>query len=207
MVSYSNPNNFNWEDYYDRIAKNPARETVLKAIEIFSKENHNQQLLALDLGCGSGRDTIVLLAKNWYVLAVDREQKAIDLVTKKVQGEAKERLSTAVSCFEELKFTNEFDLINASYSLPFCPDRYFPKLWSKIIKAIKIGGRFSGQLFGQNDSWTEYDDMNFHSKEEIFELFKKFEINYFLEEEKDAPSTSGKVKHWHIFHIIAQKLE
>jgi SAM-dependent methyltransferase len=169
MKTPKKPNNFDWKAYYNRVAKNPPRETVLKAIEFFEQES-KENLSAVDLGCGSGRDTKALLEKGWSVLAIDGEKKGIDLLKKDIQNIYSDKIKTEVFSFQNLQLEKQFDLINSAYALPFCPPDYFPKLWSKIIDAIKIGGRFSGQLFGLRDSWNRYDDMNFHSKEQVNSL-------------------------------------
>jgi len=48
--------------------------------------------------------------------------------------------------------------------------------------------------------------MTFLTKEQVIDLFKKFEIIEFKEVEKDAITGLGKMKHWHIFNVIAKKL-
>ena len=48
--------------------------------------------------------------------------------------------------------------------------------------------------------------MVFLSKEQVIDLFKdSFEIIYFNEIEKDGKTGLGKMKHWHIFVVIAKK--
>ncbi len=48
--------------------------------------------------------------------------------------------------------------------------------------------------------------MVFLSKEQVFELFKdKFDIIEFKEIEKDGKTGLGKMKHWHIYNVIAKK--
>ena len=48
--------------------------------------------------------------------------------------------------------------------------------------------------------------MVFFSKEQVLELFKKsFDIIKFDEVEKDGKTGLGKMKHWHIYNIIAKK--
>lgn len=62
-------------------------------------------------------------------------------------------------------------------------------------------------FFGVNDSWNEIrKEMVFLSKEQVIELFKDFEIIEFKEVEKDDFTGLGKMKHWHIFNIIAKKI-
>ena len=48
--------------------------------------------------------------------------------------------------------------------------------------------------------------MVFLSKKQVLDLFKdSFEIIEFSEIEKDAITGFGKMKHWHIYNIIAKK--
>lgn len=58
-----------------------------------------------------------------------------------------------------------------------------------------------------NDSWRSIKEkMVFLSKEQVFELFKdKFDIIEFKEIEKDGKTGLGKMKHWHIYNVIAKK--
>ena len=48
--------------------------------------------------------------------------------------------------------------------------------------------------------------MTFLSNEQVVDLFKKFEIIEFHENEDDEKTGLGKIKHWHIFDIIAKKI-
>lgn len=59
-----------------------------------------------------------------------------------------------------------------------------------------------------NDSWRPIkEEMVFLSKEQVLELFKnKFDIIEFKEIEKDGKTGLGKIKHWHIYNVIAKKL-
>ena len=41
---------------------------------------------------------------------------------------------------------------------------------------------------------------------QVIELFKDFEIIEFKEVEKDGTTGLGKMKHWHIFDVIAKKI-
>ena len=57
------------------------------------------------------------------------------------------------------------------------------------------------------DSWVNIkEQMVFLSKEQVLELFKNsFEIIEFNEVEKDGKTGLGKMKHWHIYNVIAKK--
>lgn len=57
------------------------------------------------------------------------------------------------------------------------------------------------------DSWVNIkEQMVFLLKEQVLELFKdSFEIIEFNEVEKDGKTGLGKMKHWHIYNVIAKK--
>lgn len=50
------------------------------------------------------------------------------------------------------------------------------------------------------------EEMTFLTKEQVIELFKSFEIIDFIEVEKDDFTGLWKMKHWHIFNVIAKKI-
>lgn len=50
--------------------------------------------------------------------------------------------------------------------------------------------------------------MVFLSKKQVLELFKEhFEILEFNEFENDGKTGLGKIKHWHVYNIIAKKIK
>lgn len=75
------------------------------------------------------------------------------------------------------------------------------------MKVFQKDGYFVGNFFGLNDSWSKIkEQMVFLSKEEVLELFNNsFEILEFNEIEKDGITALGKMKHWHIYNVIARK--
>jgi tellurite methyltransferase len=75
------------------------------------------------------------------------------------------------------------DLVNASFALPFCEPRHFPALWSRIVAAVRPGGRIAGQFFGARDSWALLPDRTHHTREEVLQLLEGFEIEMMTEEE------------------------
>jgi len=135
-----------WGRYF-RLASTDPRPTLVDAAERFPVPG-----LAVDLGAGTGRDTAELLRRGWSVLAIDREQEAIDRLRDLV-GEDSARLETRVSRFEQAELP-ACDLLNASFALPFTPRSEFAGLWRRITGSIRSGGRFSGQFFGERDEWA-----------------------------------------------------
>ncbi len=199
-----------WAGYFKAVAGKPARDTLLKALELFEKEWKAVGAcaptlpFAIDLGCGSGRDTLELLRRGWRVLATDSTPLALELLMKEVPAEQRARLETRVEGFEGMTLARA-DLVNASYCLPFCDPESFPHAWEQVLKAIPVGGRFAGQLFGPRDDWAKLADRTHHTRSQVDELFRDFTLESFQEVENREAGATGEVKDWHIFHIVAKR--
>jgi tellurite methyltransferase len=191
---------YNWDEYYKKIQGREPRQLLLDVLE---KYPTGKNFHAIDMGCGDGTETVVLLSRGWNVLAVDGAEAGIKRLMNKVPVEAQVRLGTQVAKFEEVALPSA-DLIHASYSLPFCHPSQFPALWEKIKKALNPNGRFAGQFFGVRDSWANEPDMTFHTEELVREMLGEFETEYFHEQDEDGQAASGP-KHWHVFTVIAKK--
>ena len=112
-----------WPSYYDAVKDNPPRPTLLIAVEAWN----GSPGFALDLGCGSGRDTLTLLARGWRVHAIDTEQDAFVRLEQSVPTMQRGQLTWALGRFEEIDLPKA-NLANASFSLPFCRPEMFPSL-------------------------------------------------------------------------------
>jgi tellurite methyltransferase len=185
-----------WTRYYDAAGVEP-RETLLDAVRRFDAPG-----LAVDLGCGTGRDTLELLRRGWHVLAVDAQEEALRRLRAAVGGY--ERLETQVATFDDAALP-QCDLVNASFSLPFCPPDRFDELWARIGDALRPGGRFCGQLFGERDGWSGNPSLTFHTHAEVDRLLTGYEVERVDEEEEDSTTVVGDAKHWHLFHVVARK--
>lgn len=137
------------------MAGRPPRKTLLLALNRFDAEKlENASRLAVDLGCGDGR---------WSVLGIDGEKEAIARLRSRPDIDIS-LLSTRVMGFETLELPPARDLINASFCLPFCAREEFPGLWAKILAALRTGGRFCGHLFGDRDSWINEKMLAYHTR-------------------------------------------
>jgi membrane dipeptidase len=185
-----------WRRYFDHAGDEP-RETLLVAMSRFETPG-----LAVDLGCGTGRDTAALLRAGWKVLAIDGDQEAIDRLLARVEPEDG-RLVTQVARFGAASWP-ACDLLNASFSLPFCPADRFDGVWRQIVDSLRPGGRFAGQLFGDRDAWAG-SGITVQTRAEVGELLRPFEIERLDEIDEEGSTVTGKRKHWHLFHVVARK--
>ena len=189
----------NIEEYYKNTQNALAHKNVLEFMDI--QKNTGK---AIDIGCGAGRDTIYLVKNGWYVIATDKEDTK-QIIASKLNDKELERLKFVQSDFENIKLEKN-NLVIANYSLPFCNKNKFQEFWNKIVNNIEKDGYFVGNFFGKNDEWnTETSKMIFLDRKDVEELFNKFDIIKFEEEEKDAKTGLGVMKHWHIYNIIARK--
>ena len=195
-----------WLEYYTATSKWPPSDTLTKALSLFGAEaSGGKERFAIDLGCGAGRDTIELLRKGWKVLVVDKEPEAIKWIHSTVLPEHRPRLKTRAASFENVRLP-KCDLVNASYSLPFCHPKRFDAFWRKITISMCPGSRFAGHFFGMRDEWAGDLDLTFHTANEIRGLLSQLKTELFVEKEWDGTTASGRKKHWHVFSVIARKL-
>ncbi|MCZ6860099.1 MAG: class I SAM-dependent methyltransferase [Alphaproteobacteria bacterium] len=202
-----------WDAYYRNTTDRGPRETTLFALDRFEKEPVGASKLfrplALDLGCGSGRDTIEILNRGWRVLAIDGEPAALEQLRSRRELPSEPWLETRLARIEDTTLPGAL-FINSSFALPLCPPELFFPLWSRTVAALMAGGRFAGQFFGERDSWADPETgktgITFLARRQAEDLLSCLKVEYFAEEDGDSTTPRGKTKHWHIFHVVAQKL-
>jgi tellurite methyltransferase len=194
-----------WSRYYAAAGDEP-RGTLLHALDLFDAEPPPAgPRLAVDLGCGTGRDTAELLRRGWDAFAIDAETEAIERLRVRPEAAAAgARLRTEVAAFEDARWPAAH-LVNASFSLPFCAPDAFARVWTRIERSLLPGGRFCGQLFGDRDEWAR-DGLTVQTRAEAEALFAGFDLDRFDEVEEDGATAVGAAKHWHVFHVVARRV-
>jgi tellurite methyltransferase len=193
-----------WSAYYRWTSKRPPRELAMQVLNHIDWERKGRKGgTAIDLGFGAGNDTLEFLRRGWKVLAIDGQAAAARFLERRVPPRFRSSLTCLVAQMEELDVPPA-DLIYASFSLPFCAPEEFPALWTRIRRALRPGGHFAGQLFGDRDEWNGNVPMNFHTAEHVRQLSRGFKLELIRENVEDGMSFSGP-KHWHYFDIILGK--
>jgi len=107
-----------WAEYYDS-NENKTRDLDQKStIEILS--NYNFETV-LELGCGTGKNTVWLLTQAKKIIALDFSQKMLNKAKKKIQND--DVLFKKGNLLEDWKVDNEFaDLITSSLTLEHIND-------------------------------------------------------------------------------------
>jgi tellurite methyltransferase len=195
-----------WPGYFATVKGKPPRDTLVTALANFERtEGPGYAGLAVDLGCGEGRDTREMLLRGWRVLAIDAHPDAFRLLNEQLAPGLEARLQTQLATFAQATWPRGADFINASYSLPFCPPEDFPAVWDRIVTTLRRGGRFAGQLFGDRDDWASIPGRSHHTRADVDRLLAPFDVEELREEAKEDGPDTPRPKRWHIFHIVARK--
>jgi tellurite methyltransferase len=199
-----------WGEFYQQSLDTlKPTNTLFIAVENFEKEGRKPSL-AVDLGVGTGRDTLYLLSKDCPVLAVDQEPEAIQIISSRVSPEQKNSLELQLSPFINMKLPDQVDLMTSN-GLPFCKPDEFHQVWQNIVDHLAVGGRFAGHFFGDKDVYAIralYPEMTTHTLEQVLELFKdRFEIEFLEVEEVMHPTLEGTSEElWHAIYVVAKKI-
>jgi SAM-dependent methyltransferase len=201
-----------WADYYKVTVDRPAWATVRFAIDRFKAEDdqdRSEPRYALDLGCGSGRDTRELLRAGWKVLAVDREpgaETALDeALARAREAELKARLQIRIEDLATVAIP-ACDLVNASLCLPFLDPDSYRGTWNRIGGGLGPGARFAAMLFGDHDESAADPAMTCLSPETIRADLAGFEIEFWAEKEEDSQTALGEPHHIHLIEFVARRI-
>lgn len=159
--------------------------------------------VAVDVGCGAGRDTRYLLGQGFEVHAFDHDAQALEYL-QDLDGHPD--LKVRQSRFDDFDYP-QADLITACSSLFFCPPEAFERAWLNIVRALRPGGVFCGHFMGPQDSWAQLgrSDLSVHRREQLEPLFSAFELLDVYEYNQSGKTLMGRTKHWHTWSVLARK--
>jgi trans-aconitate methyltransferase len=158
--------------------------------------------VAIDLGCGAGRETRALLVAGWRVHAVDNDPDTRDRVLDTTRGTDRSRLTIHTVDFADMGVLPPADLVYAGHSLPHVSPAVFGRTWQAVRSCLRPGAWLAVNLFGDRDGWAGTADTTFLSEAAVRVLFTGLEIVAFREVDADGPAAAGP-KHWHRFDVIA----
>lgn len=164
--------------------------------------------LAVDAGCGAGRDAMYMVERGYTVHAYDKSDTAISRLKEASERHVDSLLFPNVCSFEKFEYP-QATIVNACSSLFFCDPALFAVAWQRLTNSLLKGGVFCGHFMGPNDSWAKMGrgDLSIHSYSDIHALFHdEFKIIDIVEHNKEGTTLLGKPKHWHIYAVVAQKV-
>ena len=195
-----------WPDYYAVTVGRPAWGTTVDAAERFAAEDGPgaPPRLAVDLGCGAGRDARELLKRGWRVLAVDREPSAIEALRAATPEPDRGRLEAVQSDLASFEVP-PCDLVVASVSLQFLAEDDYTALMRRVSAALRPGGRFAGLLYGDRDESAGEPGVTCPSPDAIRDHLADYEIEAWFEREEDGKMALGDPHHVHLIEVVARR--
>lgn len=164
-------------DYYNKYANMYFETTVnLPMTEILDKflELVPEGGAVLDLGCGSGRDSLEMMERGYDVTALDGSLEMCSL------AEIHTGLEVLHMTFEELDFDEVFEGIWASASLVHVASSQMPTILRKIRQALEMNGiLYFSVKQGDFEGYRNERYFTDYQKSDLKELFAKvdgFEI-------------------------------
>lgn len=185
-----------WTNYQNKTYGDDACKLIIDFLDKYKVDS------AIDLGCGSGNETVYMVKNGIKVLVIDRQLNQ-DFILNRLSDSEKQLISFKESSFEDVELPKT-KLLTAFFSIPFCNPNNFDELWTKIYNSIEDNGYFVGQLFGDRDAWNVVESINTFSIDKVKEYLKNYNIIKLEEIEYVRESDNKK---WHFYDIIAQKKE
>lgn len=192
----ADPEIVDWEAFYEATLERPLHP-VFSRLEPHLPNGGT----AVELGCGVGAGVLWLLDRGFHVVAVDRDQRALDIVQR--------RLPEGARCRVVLADLADYspppaEVVVAGFSLFFLPRAEFQGFWARLRASLRPGGLFAGQLLGVDDDWRRRG-YTVHTADEVRDLFEGFEILDSEEANRPGKTTLREEKHWHVFHVVARR--
>ena len=183
-----------WTNYQNETYGDDVCKLLIEFLDNYKVDN------AIDLGCGSGNETVYMIKNGIKVLAIDRQLNQ-DFILNRLSDSEKQLISFKESSFEDVELPKT-KLLTSFFSIPFCNPNNFDELWTKIYNSIEDNGYFVGQLFGDRDAWNVVESINTFSIDKVKEYLKNYNIIK-LEEIEYVRESDNKKRHF--YDIIAQK--
>ena len=206
MSNEQRPSETHWPDYYAVTAERTAWATTQQAADAFGPVDPAEPPLAVDLGCGAGRDARELLRRGWRVIAVDKTPAGLERLRDLTPPDQQERLETRVADLAEYEIP-ACDLVNANLILPFLPNDAYAATWGRIRDALGPGGRVSAMVFGDRDGFADDPDMTCPSPDQIRGFLDGLSIEHWVDEEEDKETALGEPHHFHLIEIVATRAD
>ncbi len=200
----ANANKFDkkFSDFFDQFKNSEMLSPALKV----ALENHGGHGgLAVDIGAGTGRDTIHLLRSGFKVVSIDPADTAINEMNRRFKGEYGSKIETVKAKIEDYDLPQNIDLANITWTIRFLDPKKFNQTFDKITKSIKVGGRFTGDFCGEK--WGHVGKKReglFHTYKEIMDLLaKNYKIEYFKEKLKIHNDQFTE----HLYEVVAIRIK
>ncbi|HHU71013.1 MAG TPA: class I SAM-dependent methyltransferase [Clostridiales bacterium] len=128
----------------------------------------------LDLGCGSGRDSVYFMSRGFDVTALDGSENMCNLASIHIGQEVLHME------FQDIDFDQVFDGVWANASLHHVPSNEIDEILEKVVKSLKINGiMYMSFHYGEEEGLQDeryYTDYRTRTLKELISRFEKLEL-------------------------------
>ena len=158
-----------------------------------------EQALILDLGCGSGRDTLAFKNKGYQVTAIDYSaelvKKATDMTGINVRHQS----------FYELNEVAKYDGIWACASLLHCGRDRLAEVMGRILKALKPNGVcYMSFKYGNTDREKDGRSFTDLNEQQAHDLLKQIDQALLLQQWITVDKRPDRTEEW--LNILIRKV-
>ncbi len=154
----------------------------------------------LDVGCGSGRDSLYFKTQGYHIEALDYSPELVKIAQEKTG------LAIRLQSFYDLNEQDLYDGIWACASLLHCERERLSEVTQKLINALKNNGIcYLSFKYGENnraDKGREFTDLN---EEQAQRLLKSFDNILLLQQWITIDNRPNHSESW--LNIIFRKVE
>ncbi len=157
-----------------------------------------EQASILDLGCGSGRDTLAFKNKGYQVTAIDYSTELVEKATE-LTG-----INVRHQSFYELNEVAKYDGIWACASLLHCERDRLAEVIVRILKALKPNGVcYMSFKYGNTDREKEGRSFTDLNEQQAHDLLKKIDQALLLQQWITVDKRPDRTEEW--LNILIRK--
>lgn len=190
-------------DYYNKYAE----EFTASTFEV-DMESLYQPFLAelsegariLDVGCGSGRDTLAFKKKGYQVEAIDYSAELVKKARELINIEVRQQ------SFYDLAENNKYDGIWACASLLHCERDRLTEVLGLIFKALKLNGVcYMSFKYGNTDREIEGRSFTDLNEQQAHDLLKQIDQALLLQQWITVDKRPERTEEW--MNILIRKVQ
>ncbi len=208
-----------WDKTYSWNAENKNHlvypdEDLVRIVKKFFIPNKIKNVL--DLGCGSGRHSLMMVSEGLQVTGIDSSQNALDIAEKLTSFASEKRRFDLVDVTQGLPYDDEsFDAVVGWGVLHYISTQDSKKTLQEIHRVLRPGGYFALTLRSVEDSECTNKDNNVFQKSNAYEstelLFRYYneadiqqelpafeEIKYGHKTRTLLEDSNRRIAHWFI---------
>lgn len=161
-IDYYNQNS---KQFYENTIETDMKELYGEFLQFIKPGVH-----ILDLGCGSGRDSLFFKQKGYRVTALDGSKEMVKLSSRLIDQPVLHLR------FQEINFDKEFDAVWACASLLHVNDKEIDDVLERIIGSLKKDGVFySSFKYGDKEEEREGRYFRYHNEDSFEKLIQNHE--------------------------------